>query len=141
MAICARFAAANGTARASVARISATTGGIMIGLRGKRRRSLPGLTALGKRHRLFRSEIPDGGCAMAYTITPLTPHTGAEVTDLDLAKPIDAETKAALNRAWARHHVLVIRDQKYEPGDFMRAVQVFGELQPHDKKNHHITGF
>ena len=44
---------------------------------------------------------------MAYRITPLTPHTGAEVTGLDLAKPIDTETKAALNRAWAQHHVLV----------------------------------
>ena len=53
---------------------------------------------------------------MAYRIAPLTPHTGAEVTGLDLSKPIDAETKTALNRAWARHHVLVIRDQKYEIG-------------------------
>ena len=58
---------------------------------------------------------------MAYTITPLTPHTGAEVTGLDLAKPVDAETRGALNRAWARHHVLVIRDQKYEPADFIHA--------------------
>ena len=78
---------------------------------------------------------------MAYTITPLTEHTGAEVRGLDLSKPVDAETKAALNRAWAKHHVLVIREQKYEPGDFMHAVQVFGELQPHDKKDHHIPGF
>src|SRR6516164_5641744 len=79
--------------------------------------------------------------AMAYQVTPLTPHTGAEVTGIDLAKPIDDATKAALNRAWAEHHVLVIRDQKYEPADFIRAVQVFGELQPHDKKDHHISGF
>ncbi len=78
---------------------------------------------------------------MAYTITPLTAHTGAEVRGLDLSKPIDAETKTALNRAWAQHHVLVIRDQKYEPADFIHAVQVFGELQPHDKKDHHIPGF
>ena len=78
---------------------------------------------------------------MTYRITPLTPHTGAEVTGLDLAKPVDAETKTALNRAWAQHHVLVVREQKYEPADFKRAVQVFGELQPHDKKDHHIPGF
>ena len=60
---------------------------------------------------------------------------------LDLTKPVDAETRAALNRAFAEHHVLVVRDQKYEPADFMRAVQVWGELQPHDKKDHHIPGF
>ncbi|HWD60558.1 MAG TPA: TauD/TfdA family dioxygenase [Stellaceae bacterium] len=77
---------------------------------------------------------------MAYAITPLTSHTGAEITGLDLSKPLDAETRTALNRAWAQHHVLVARDQKYEPADFKHAVQVFGELQPHDKKDHHIPG-
>ena len=56
---------------------------------------------------------------MAYTITPLTEHTGAEVRGLDLTQPVDAETRAALNRAFARHHVLVVRDQKYEPGDVL----------------------
>src|SRR5207302_1666065 len=35
----------------------------------------------------------------------------------------------------------VVRDQKYEPADFKRAVQLWGELQPHDKKDHHIPGF
>jgi taurine dioxygenase len=79
--------------------------------------------------------------AMAYTITPLSEHTGAEVRGLDLTKPVDPETRAALNRAFAQHHVLVVRDQKYEPADFMRAVQLWGELQPHDKKDHHIPGF
>ena len=79
---------------------------------------------------------------MAYTITPLTPHnTGAEIRGLDLTKPVDPETRAALNRAFAQYHVLVVRDQKYEPADFIRAVQVWGELQPHDKKDHHIPGF
>jgi taurine dioxygenase len=78
---------------------------------------------------------------MPYTITPLTPHTGAEVRGLDLTKPVDAETRATLNRAFAEHHVLVVRDQKYEPSDFKRAVQLWGELQPHDKKDHHIPGF
>ncbi len=79
---------------------------------------------------------------MAYTITPLTPHnTGAEIRGLDLTKPVDPETRAALNRAFAQHHVLVVRDQKYEPADFIRAVQIWGELQPHDKKDHHIPGF
>jgi taurine dioxygenase len=78
---------------------------------------------------------------MAYAITPLTPHTGAEVRGLDLTQPIDAETRVALNRAFATHHVLAVRDQQYEPADFMRAVQLWGELQPHDKKDHHIPGF
>ena len=77
---------------------------------------------------------------MAYTITPLTPHTGAEVRGLDLTNPVDAETRAALNRAFAEHHVLVMRGQHFAPGDFKVAAQVFGELQPHDKKENHVPG-
>ena len=78
---------------------------------------------------------------MEYTITPMTEHTGAEVRGLDLTRPVDAETRAALNRAFADRHVLVVRDQKYEPGDFLQAVQLWGELQPHDKKEMHVPGY
>ena len=77
---------------------------------------------------------------MAYKITPLTPHTGAEIRGLDLTQPVDPETREALNRAFAQFHVLVVRDQKYEPADFKQAVQIWGELQPHDKKEHHVPG-
>ena len=35
---------------------------------------------------------------MGYTITPLTPHTGAEVRGIDLNEEVDAETRAALAR-------------------------------------------
>jgi len=78
---------------------------------------------------------------MAYAITPLTGHTGAEVKGLDLTTPIDASTRAALNRAFAEHHVLVVRDQKYGPDEFTQAVQLWGELQPHDKKELHVPGY
>jgi taurine dioxygenase len=78
---------------------------------------------------------------MAYTIAALSPHTGAEVRGVDLTKPLDPETRAALNRAFVTHHVLVVRDQKYQPEDFLEAVQVFGQLQPHDKKELHVPGF
>ena len=76
-----------------------------------------------------------------FSILPLTDHTGAEVTGLDFRTPIDGETRAALNGAFVEHHVLVIRDQEFSPDDFKAAVQLFGELQPHDKKEHHVPGF
>ena len=76
----------------------------------------------------------------AFTITPLSPHTGAEVVGLDFTQPIDAETRATLNRAFARHHVLVMRGQRFAPDQFKTAAQVFGELQQHDKKEHHVPG-
>jgi taurine dioxygenase len=45
-----------------------------------------------------------------------------------------------LNKAFTDHHVLVMRDQKFVPDQFIAAVQLFGELQPHDKKDHHVPG-
>src|SRR5271154_3672001 len=76
----------------------------------------------------------------SFAIAPLTDHTGAEVTGLDFTQPIDAEASATLNRAFAEHHVLVMRDQHFAPEQFKDAVQLFGELQPHDKKEHHVPG-
>jgi taurine dioxygenase len=77
----------------------------------------------------------------SFSIAPLTDHTGAEVVGLDFRKPIDADTRAALNDAFVEHHVLVVRDQDFSPDDFKVAVQLFGKLQPHDKKEHHVPGF
>jgi taurine dioxygenase len=78
---------------------------------------------------------------MGYTIARLTDHTGAEVRGLDLSQPLDRDTSDALNRAFAQHHVLVVRDQDLTPAQFIAAAQVFGELQPHDKKEIHVPGF
>jgi taurine dioxygenase len=76
----------------------------------------------------------------AFTITPLTEHTGAEVVGLDCTKPIDAETRAALNQAFVAHHLLVVRDQHFSPEEFKAAAQLFGELQPHHQKELHVPG-
>jgi len=76
----------------------------------------------------------------SFTITPLTGHTGAEVVGLDFTQPLDADTRRTLNEAFAEHHVLVMRDQHFEPEQFKTAAQVFGELQQHDKKEHHVPG-
>lgn len=57
----------------------------------------------------------------SYTITPMTEHTGAEVTGIDFTQPIDSETKSILNDAWAKYHVLVLRDQNFTATEFKRA--------------------
>ena len=76
----------------------------------------------------------------SFTITPLTDHTGAEVIGLDFTQPIDTENRAVLRRAFAEHHVLVMREQRFTPDQFKAAVELFGEVQPHDKKEHHVPG-
>ena len=78
---------------------------------------------------------------MEYTITRLSPHTGAEVRGIDLNEGVDAETSAALNRAFAEHHVLVVRGQKFTPPQFIAAAQVFGDLFQHDKREMHVPGY
>jgi alpha-ketoglutarate-dependent taurine dioxygenase len=77
----------------------------------------------------------------SFTITPLTDHTAAEVVGLDFTRPIDGESRATLNRVFAAHHVLVMRDQHFGPDQFKTAVQLFGELHPHDKKERCVPGY
>ena len=76
----------------------------------------------------------------SFTITPLTDHTGVEVIGLDFTQPIDTDNSAVLRRAFAEHHVLVMRDQHFTPDQFKAAAQLFGEIQPHDKKERHVPG-
>ena len=75
----------------------------------------------------------------SFTIAPLTNHTGA--SPRPRLHPADrVETRAALSRAFAEHHVLVMRDQHFAPSKFKAAAQLFGELQPHEKKERHVPG-
>jgi taurine dioxygenase len=76
----------------------------------------------------------------SFSITPLTDHTGAEVVGLDFTQPVDPGTQSTLNDAWAKYHVLVMREQKFAPDDFKRAAAVFGELLPHHNKDHRVPG-
>ncbi|HUJ99237.1 MAG TPA: TauD/TfdA family dioxygenase, partial [Stellaceae bacterium] len=74
------------------------------------------------------------------TVAPLTDHTGAEVTGIDFTKPVDDATRAMLSAAFAERHVLVMRDQHFTPDQFKAAARLFGELQQHDKRAHHVPG-
>jgi taurine dioxygenase len=76
----------------------------------------------------------------SFTITPLTDHTGVEIVGLDFTKPIEPEDRDIVRRAFIDRHVLVMREQHFSPEQFKAAVQLFGELQPHDKKERHVPG-
>src|SRR5262245_26069029 len=76
----------------------------------------------------------------SFTITPLTDHTAAEVVGLDFTQPVDTDTRSTLIRAFADRHVLVMRDQHFNPDQFVTAARIFGELLPHDKKERHVPG-
>lgn len=65
---------------------------------------------------------------MAMKIEKLTPMLGAEVTGINLAEPLDADTAKKLYDAWIENAVLVIRGQKLEPKQFAQAARLFGDL-------------
>ncbi len=65
---------------------------------------------------------------MALNIQAMKAPLGAEVTGIDLGRPVDAATRDALYRAWIEHAVLVIRDQHLEPPQFAAAARLFGDL-------------
>ena len=73
---------------------------------------------------------------MNYKLTPVTNHgIGAEIVGLDLRAPVDAELRKALNAEFAKHHVLVFRDQKLTAPEFAHAGEIFGELMSHHHKD------
>ena len=65
---------------------------------------------------------------MALNIQAMKAPLGAEVTGIDLGRPVDTATRDALYRAWIEHAVLVIRDQQLQPPQFAAAARLFGDL-------------
>jgi len=60
-------------------------------------------------------------------ITKISPHIGAEVTGIDLTRPVDEATRQALYDALVQNIALVIRGQNFTPQQFLAAVELFGE--------------
>lgn len=76
---------------------------------------------------------------MSYSINALTERAiGAEVCGVDLRAPVSEQLRKDLNDAFARHHVLAIRDQTFTPEQFLQAGRLFGEIMPHHRKSGNI---
>jgi taurine dioxygenase len=65
----------------------------------------------------------------SLTVKPLSPALGAEIVGIDLSKPLDAATIAAIRSAWTEHLVLLFRNQTLSEDDQVRFARHFGELQ------------
>ena len=64
----------------------------------------------------------------SFSVTALTPHTGAEISCIDLSGPVGQQTAKGLNQAFLDHFVIVIRDQKLNASQFLEAMKIFGEV-------------
>jgi taurine dioxygenase len=60
-------------------------------------------------------------------IHPLSGAIGAEIFGVDLAQELDAETVAAIRRAWLDHLVIFFRDQDLPPAKLLALARHFGE--------------
>ena len=76
-----------------------------------------------------------------FTIKPLTPSIGAEIAGIDLAGPIDGETREALSRALAEHLALVFHDQSLTPEQYLAAAEAFGPPMRQHYSQHHMPGY
>jgi taurine dioxygenase len=67
-----------------------------------------------------------------FSIDPMTPNIGAEISGLDLARPLDAGVLDALYQALLDHLVIVFRDQDMPPAAHLAFAESFGEIdRPH----------
>jgi alpha-ketoglutarate-dependent 2,4-dichlorophenoxyacetate dioxygenase len=66
---------------------------------------------------------------MGIRVTPLHPHLGAEVTGIDLARPLAADEFAEIERAFNRHAVLVFPGQPLTDDQQIAFSRLFGPLE------------
>lgn len=66
-----------------------------------------------------------------FSVDPLTPHIGAEVSGIDLSGPLSDAQVASLRQAWGDWSVLVFRDQQLDREAHKRFGRLFGTLHSH----------
>ena len=60
-------------------------------------------------------------------VEPLSSALGAEVSSVDLARPLDGDTIAEIRRAFLSHLVIFFRDQSLTPEQYLRFARTMGE--------------
>jgi len=66
----------------------------------------------------------------AISVKKIGEALGAEVGGVDLSKPLDAQTFAAIRKAWLDNLVIRIRGQKLTDPQMLEFSRLFGELDP-----------
>lgn len=72
---------------------------------------------------------PRGADYTAFALTPLGATLGAEITGVDLSRPVDAAMRAELHRALLEWKVLVFRDQDMTSAAQRELARHWGELE------------
>jgi taurine dioxygenase len=62
----------------------------------------------------------------AIVVTPIAPALGAEISGVDLSRPLPPEDLRLIRRAWLDHLVIFFRDQPLTPASFLTLAEAFG---------------
>jgi len=74
------------------------------------------------------------------TVNRIGRHCGAEISGVDLSKPLDDDTFAQVSKAFFDNEVVVFRDQKLTPEQQATFTRRFGVLEQHVRKEHRLEG-
>jgi len=69
--------------------------------------------------------------SLGAALAPSTPALGAEISGLDLDRPLSPEEAEFLRAAWLRYKVIFFRDQDISHESHVRLGNLFGELEGH----------
>ncbi len=75
------------------------------------------------------------------TINRIGKHLGAEISGIDLAKPLDDDAFAKVSKAFFDNEVVVFRKQKLTPEQQIAFTRRFGVLEQHVRKEHRLDGY
>lgn len=77
------------------------------------------------------SEVVVGPHTQNFNVDPITPCIGAEISNIDLGRPLDDDTFVRLRQTLIEHKVLVFRDQDITAAAQVEFARRFGELETH----------
>jgi taurine dioxygenase len=72
------------------------------------------------------------------SIRKLGRHLGAEISGVDLSRPLEDAGFATISSAFFEHQVVVFRDQRLTPSQQVAFTRRFGELEHHVRKEHRL---
>lgn len=76
-------------------------------------------------------DLFDAARSLGVSISPSTPTIGAEISGLDLDRPLSSAEAELLRAAWLRFKVVFFRDQDISHESHVRLGALFGELEGH----------
>src|SRR3984893_18275391 len=85
-------------------------------------------------------DVIETAVARKAEVKPLSPACGAEISGVDLSKPLSENEVRAIKDAWGKHLVLVFRGQQVSQDDQWSFASYFGDLGTRKKAPEALRG-